>query len=484
MVKKLIILQILLLTFISCKRQQSIKDEQPNIIIIFTDDQGYQDVNCFGSPDIKTPHLDKIAQDGIRLTNFYVAQPVCSASRAALLTGCYPNRVGIHGALFPDHNVGLNISEITIADMLKENGYKTGIFGKWHLGDHPDLLPLNQGFDEYLGTPYSNDMWPVDYYGNQVDTTHRKSFFPQLPLIKNNKKIKEIRTLEDQAQLTTTLTKEAVNFIQKNKENPFFLYFPHPMPHVPLAVSDKFKGKSERGLYGDVIMEIDWSVGQIMKSLKDNGLEENTIVIFISDNGPWLNFGNHAGSALPLREGKGTAFDGGVRVPGIVYYPNKIKPGQTIDIPMMTIDILPTIAEITKSPLPKNVIDGKSVWNIWTGKSTVSPHEAYFFYYHKNELHGVRYNNWKMYFPHRYRTLNGRPGGKNGFPVKYDYNNLSQIELYDLSKDISETTNIAVENPEVVDTIKSLANQMRIELGDALRDQVGKGNRPIGKVEE
>lgn len=469
---------------ISCQKVvKKPKAQPPNIIIIFTDDQGYQDLGCFGSPDIKTPHLDKMAQEGIKLTSFYSAQAVCSASRAALLTGCYPNRLGIHGALFPNSKKGLNPAETTIAEMLQRIGYKTGIFGKWHLGDHADFLPNNHGFDEYLGIPYSNDMWPVDYAGNQVDSTHRKIRFPQLPLIKNKEKIREIRTLEDQGQLTTQLTEGAIDFIQRNKDHPFFLYFPHPMPHVPLAVSQKFKGKSKQGLYGDVIMEIDWSVGQIRKALKDNKLEENTLVIFTSDNGPWLNFGNHAGSAHPLREGKGTALEGGQREPCIIYYPDKIKAGRTIDVPMMTIDILPTLAEVTGAKLPNNKIDGKSIWDIWTGDADQSPQEAYYFYYHKNELHGVRYNNWKMYFPHRYRTLNGRTGGKDGFPVNYDYNTFDQIELYDLSKDISETANVAAENPEVVAEIESLANKMRLELGDHLYDQPGKENRPVGSVE-
>ena len=438
-----------------------------------TDDQGYQDLGSFGSPNIQTPHLDKMAKDGLRLTSFYSAQPICSASRAALLTGCYPNRVGVHGAYPPNSKIGLSLSETTIAEMLKSSGYNTGIFGKWHLGDKSKFMPNNQGFDEYFGIPYSNDMWP--YHPDQG------SHYGPLPLYENRT---IIDTLVNQSSLTTQITERSINFIKKNKKNPFFLYVAHPQPHVPLFVSDKFKGKSKRGLYGDVIMEIDWSVGEILKTLKENSLDENTIVIFTSDNGPWLSYGDHAGSAYPFREGKGTSLEGGQREPCIVYYPKKIKSGRTIDVPMMNIDILPTIAEITKSPLPKSTIDGKSVWDIWTGESAISPQEAYYFYYHTNELHGVRYKNWKMYFPHRYRTLNGRSGGKNGFPVNYEYKTMDEIELYDLSKDISETTNVALENPEVVKIIKSLANNMRTELGDALTNVKGKENRPIGKIEE
>lgn len=471
---RLIIFLIWLLSLISCDRYKTKNNDRPNIIIILTDDQGYQDLGCFGSPDIKTPNLDKMAQNGIRLTNFYAAQAVCSASRAGLLTGCYPNRIGVHGAFMPNSNQGLSLSETTIADMLKANGYKTAIFGKWHLGDNPRFMPNNQGFDQYFGIPYSNDMWPMHPQQGPIFN------FDPLPLFENER---VIDTLIDQSTLTTEITQRSIKFIAENKDNPFFLYVAHPQPHVPLFVSDKFKGKSERGLYGDVIMEIDWSVGQILAALNKHNIDKNTLVIFTSDNGPWLSYGDHAGSAYPLREGKGTALEGGQREPCIIYYPDKLKAGSTIDIPMMNIDILPTIAEITGSVLPAKPIDGKSVWSIWNGSVQESPHEAYFFYYHVNELHGVRYKNWKMYFPHRYRTLNGRPGGKNGIPVNYEYNTINQIELYDLSKDISETMNVAAANPEIISKIKSLADDMRLELGDKLYDQVGKGNRPIGKIE-
>ncbi len=468
----------------SCKpKVAEEKKPAPNVVIVFTDDQGYQDLSCFGSPNIYTPHLDQIAADGLRLTNFYAAQAVCSASRAALLTGCYPNRIGIKGALFPQSKIGINPMETTLAEMLQEQGYKTGIFGKWHLGHLPKFLPNNHGFDEFMGIPYSNDMWPVDYEGNQVDKNHPKAKrYPQLPFFKNFEVVKEIKTLEDQAQLTTELTEAAVDFIERNKDTPFFLYVPHPMPHTPIAVSDKFKGKSGQGRYGDVIMEIDWSVGQIMNKLKEHQLDKNTIFIFTSDNGPWLNFGNHAGSASPLREGKGTAWEGGQREPCVVSYPNGIEGGRVIDTPMMTIDLLPTIAEITGAKLPELKIDGKSVWDIWTGKSNKSPHDAYFFYYKSNELHGVRYNGWKLYFPHTYRSLNGREGGKDGYPVNYDMNEIDEIELYDLKNDISESKNVADQHPKIVLEIKSLADEMRKKLGDKLLNIKGTENRPAGSV--
>jgi len=478
--KKIQLFSILLL-FISCnsleqddKQSTNKNNTKPNVIIIFTDDQGYQDLGCFGSPDIKTPHLDKMAKEGIKLTDFYAAQAVCSASRAGLLTGCYPNRIGIHGAFMPNSKEGLNTDETTIAEMLKENGYQTGIFGKWHLGDNPAFMPTKQGFDTYFGIPYSGDMWPLHPEQGPVFN------FGPLPLYENET---IIDTLTDQSSLTTQITERSVEFISKNKDNPFFLYIAHPQPHVPLYVSDKFKGKSSRGLYGDVIMEIDWSVGQILAALKQYDIVDNTLVIFTSDNGPWLNYGEHSGSALPLREGKGTALEGGQREPCIISYPGKIKPGRILNTPMMAIDILPTVAEITGSKLPKTKIDGKSIWNIWTGKTEQSPHQVYFFYYKVNELHGVRYGKWKLYFPHSYRSLNGREGGKGGLPVNYDNNTIDHIELYDLSKDISETKNVAAQYPEVVAQIEILAINMRVELGDKLNDQNGKENRPVGRIQ-
>lgn len=474
MINKITPFLFLCLGIFSCANNQNVEDKKPNVIIIFTDDQGYQDIGCFGSPDIKTPHLDKMAEEGIKLTDFYAAQAVCSASRAGLLTGCYPNRLGVHGAFMPNSKQGLNLSETTLAEMLKAIDYKTGIFGKWHLGDHPDFMPNNQGFDTYFGIPYSNDMWPLHPQQGPIFD------FGPLPLFENEA---IIDTLTDQSLLTTQITERSVDFIKKNKDNPFFLYIAHPQPHVPLFVSDKFKGKSERGLYGDVIMEIDWSVGQVLATLKENGLDEHTIVIFTSDNGPWLSYGDHAGCAYPLREGKGTALEGGQREPCIIRYPDKLKAGRTIDVPMMAIDILPTIAHITGAELPANKIDGKNVWDIWTGNSDRSPHEAYYFYYHVNELHGIRYGKWKLYFPHRYRTLNGKAGGKDGQPVEYEYNTIDKIELYDLSNDISETRDVADEHPEIVAKIIPLGEKIRAELGDALTEQEGTGNRPIGAIE-
>lgn len=446
----------------------------PNVILIFTDDQGYNDVGVYGATDILTPHLDQMAKEGTILTSYYAAQAVCSASRAGILTGCYPNRIGIHNALGPGNTHGINASETTLAEMLKAKGYATAIFGKWHLGHHKKFLPTRHGFDEWYGIPYSNDMWP--YHPQQGPIFN----FPDLPLYENEK---IIDTLTEQSQLTTQITERSVDFINRNKDNPFFLYVPHPQPHVPLFVSDKFKGKSNRGLYGDVIMEIDWSVGQITEALKANGLEDNTIIIFTSDNGPWLSYGNHAGSAYPLREGKGTAWEGGQREPFIIKYPNGIPAGKIIDEPVMAIDILPTIAEETKANLPKISIDGKSVLSLLKGTSEKGPQEAYFFYYRVNELFGVRYGKWKLYFPHTYRTMGGQELGKDGLPGDYRMVHMEEIELYDVTNDISETTNVASEHPDVVAKIKLMANNMRSRLGDSLLDLEGSETREAGKLE-
>lgn len=449
-------------------------DRPPNVILIFTDDQGYNDVGVFGADDIATPHLDRMAKEGTILTSYYAAQAVCSASRAGILTGCYPNRIGIHNALGPGNTHGINASETTLAEMLKSQGYATAIFGKWHLGHHEKFLPTRHGFDEWFGIPYSNDMWP--YHPQQGPVFN----FPDLPLYENEK---VIDTLEEQSQLTTQITERSIDFINRNKDNPFFLYVPHPQPHVPLFVSDKFKGKSERGLYGDVIMEIDWSVGQINEALKANGLEENTIVIFTSDNGPWLSYGNHAGSAYPLREGKGTAWEGGQREPFIIKYPKGIPAGQVIEEPVMAIDILPTIAEETKASLPDKIIDGKSVLQLLKGKTEKGPQEAYFFYYRVNELFGVRYGKWKLYFPHTYRTMEGQEPAKDGLPSDYRMVTMEEIELYDVENDISETTNVASEHPATVSKIKLLANDMRSRLGDSLLELEGTETREAGKQE-
>jgi arylsulfatase len=480
-----ILFSVIILPLVFLCQCGSEKDQLPNIIIIFTDDQGYSDVGVFGARGFTTPNLDRLASEGMRFTNFYVSQAVCSASRASLMTGCYAERVGIQGALNSWSQFGLNPDEETIAEILKQKDYATGIFGKWHLGHHKEFLPLQQGFDEYLGLPYSNDMWPVDYDGKPITKANPgsnpwKSRYPPLPLIDGDNKISEINTLNDQATLTTLYTKRAVDFIERHKDDPFFLYLPHSMPHVPLGVSDKFKGKSRQGMYGDVIMEIDWSVGEIIKTLKRLDLEKNTLVIYASDNGPWLNYGNHAGSAFPLREGKGTMWEGGARVPCIMRWPGVIPAGTTCKQLAATIDILPTIAAITQSDLPSKRIDGINVLPLLEGKVKKAVRDHYFYYY-AGELIAVRQGNWKLVFPHKYRSYQEVEPGMNGYPGPYNYG-ISGLELYDLDKDISESTNLAADHPRIVKDLTTLAQGAREELGDMLTGVRGKGVREPGRI--
>jgi arylsulfatase A len=459
-------------------------DDLPNIIIIFTDDQGYADVGVYGATGFATPNLDKLASQGVRFTDWYVAQPVCSASRAGLLTGCYPNRIGITGALGPRATHGINASETTLAEICKSKGYATAMFGKWHLGHRKPFLPVHHGFDEYLGTPYSNDMWPWHpAYANLPDAAaKRKEGYPDLPLIKNDEiAIAEIKG-EHQAQFTTMFAEGAVDFINRSAGKPFFLYVAHPMPHVPLFVSDKYAGKSEQGLYGDVISEIDWSVGQIMDALDANNIADNTLIIFTSDNGPWLNYGNHAGSTGPLREGKGTTFDGGVRTPCIMRFPRQIKPGSVATQPAMTIDLLPTIANLIGADLPEHKIDGLDIWPIIVGEpGATNPHDAYFFYYKANDLEAMRMGKWKLHFPHQYRTIIGTTPGKDGTPGPYKYPKTT-VELYNLETDIGEATNVADQYPEIVERMTQLADEMRADLGDNLTKTKASGKRPPGRV--
>lgn len=460
---------IILMITISCSKDKQLPP--PNIIFILTDDLGFQDLSSYGSIITNTPNLDKLASQGALLNSYYSAQAVCSASRAAILTGSYPNRIGFSGALGPNAQVGINSEELLISEMLKDRGYSTAIYGKWHLGDREEFLPTRHGFDDFFGILYSNDMWPYH--------PERPNSYPDLMLYDYET---PIEVLTDQSDLTKRLTEKSIDFIINNKDNPFFLYLAHPQPHVPLFASSAFNGRSENGLYSDVIEEIDHSVGELMKTLKENDLHENTIIVFTSDNGPWLSYGEHAGLTGIFREGKGTTWEGGQRVPCIVWYPNEINPNSIISDPLMGTDWLPTFASLTDGTLSENKIDGKNIWKTLTKQSDKSPHEALFFYYHTNSLHGVRYGDWKMYFPHRYRTLNGRIGKDDGQPIKYEYIDLKEMELYNLNDDPGETTNLYANHPEIVKKIKLLADKKRKEIGDDLKGITGLENRPIGTV--
>ncbi len=445
---------------------------KPNIVVIFCDDMGYGDIGCFGAKGWNTPNIDSIAQKGVKLTDFYVAQPVCSASRCALLTGCYPNRLGISGALFPASNVGLHPDETTLAEICKSVGYQTAMYGKWHLGYQKEFLPANQGFDDYLGYPYSNDMWPSG-------PVRFMKQYPHLPLIEDDEIVAQVR---DQTYMTTWLTERAVRFIGEStkKESPFFLYLAHPQPHVPLYVSPKHKGSSEQGMYGDVIQEIDWSTGEVLAALDKAGVTEDTLVVFTSDNGPWMVYGNHAGGVGPLRGAKGTCWDGGVRVPCVMQWPAKLKAGSVVKTPLMTIDLLPTITKLIGAKLPERKIDGKDAWKVIASEQSEPVQEAYFFWYKKNDLEAMRMGQWKLQFPHKYRDASLAPG-KDGLPGKHG-SGKTGLELYDLEADPGESKDLAAEHPEVVAKMKAFADRKRAELGDNLTKIKGTENRKPGNA--
>jgi len=415
---------------------------KPNFIIIFTDDQGYADVGCFGAEGFETPNLDRMAVEGAKFTDFYAAAPVCSPSRAALLTGCYPMRVSIPRVLFPRDNIGLNPKEVTIADILKSRGYATCCIGKWHLGHLPTFLPTRQGFDYYFGIPYSNDMSPVVLVENE-ETIERKP---------------------DQSQLTRRYTEKAVEFIKKNKDRPFFVYLPHTMPHVPLYVSDKFKGKSKLGLYGDVIMEIDWSVGQILETVQELGIDEETLVIFTSDNGPWLSKGAHGGSAKPLRDGKFATYEGGMREPCIMRWPGKIGAGAVCSEIATTMDFLPTLAKLAGAEVSTDrIIDGKDISALMTDPKAKTPHKA-LFYYFETQLGAVRSGKWKLVLER-----------------KRDNKTIPEA-LYNLEEDIGEQKDLSAEHPDVVGRLRMLVDKIREDIGDSVTGVTGKNVRPAGKV--
>ncbi|MDP6634901.1 MAG: sulfatase-like hydrolase/transferase [Phycisphaerae bacterium] len=433
---------------------------KPNFIIIFIDDQGYQDLGCFGSPNIKTPNIDQMARDGMRFTDFYSAASVCTPSRAALMTGCYPERVGNLGVLFPRNNTGLNPEETTIAKMLKGIGYATACVGKWHLGHLKEFLPTSHGFDSYYGIPYSNDMTiaanmklskDIVLREKQTLETLKKPKRNLVPLMRGEE---VIEYPADQNTLTKRYTQEAIAFIKKNKGGDFFLYMPHTMPHIPLYVSPEFEGKSEAGLYGDCIEEIDWSVGEIIKTLKAEGIDKKTFIVYTSDNGPWNLSGNKTckvkgnknrrigGSALPLRGYKFQKWEGGMREPTVMWWPGRIPSGKECNKLAGTIDILPTLAALSGAKLPEKKIDGKDITLLIEGHSGAkTPHEAYFY-----RTKAVRSGKWK----------------------------LIDNKLFDLSADISESKNLADDNPEIVARLKKLL--------EAHKAEMSKEGRPCGRV--
>ncbi len=444
-------------------------ERKPNIVIIFCDDQGYGDVGCYGAQGFETPNLDRMAREGMRFTDFHASTAVCSASRALVLALGMLVLMSILGALGPNSKIGINENETLLPEILKAEGYTTAIYGKWHLGDAQKFLPVHHGFDDYFGLPYSNDMWPH----HPTAGAH----YPPLPLIEKDT---VIDYLEDQTYLTTWYTDRAVNFIRENAARPFFLYVPHSMPHVPLFVSEKFRGKSKQGMYGDVIMEIDWSAGQILNELKEQGIDDDTLVIFTSDNGPWLSYGDHAGSAGPLREGKGTMFEGGMREPCIMRWPGRIPAGTTCNRLATTMDILPTVTNLAGGTLPGHTIDGVDIGALLMNPEAESPRKVYYCYYGRG-LEAVREGNWKLHFPHAYRTLAGRPGGTGGQPVPYSQETIG-LALFDLDNDIGESNNLAHRHPEIVRRLQAIGDEARQDLGDRLTGVEGSGVREAGRI--
>jgi arylsulfatase len=450
-------------------------EDYTNFIIINLDDVGYGDFSFNGAYGYTTPNIDNLASKGVKFTHFLVAQPISGASRAGLLTGCYPNRIGFSGAPGPNSAYGIHPDEMTMAELLKQKGYNTAIFGKWHLGDAKQFLPLQNGFDEYYGLPYSNDMWP---YHPQQGTMFN---FPDLPTYDGNK---IIGYNTDQTKLTADYTEHSLAFIKKNKNKPFFLYLAHSMPHVPLAVSDKFKGKSEQGLFGDVMMEIDWSVGQILQTLRESGLEEKTLVILTSDNGPWTNYGNHAGSAGGLREAKATTFDGGNRVPCVMYWKGVTQPGFICNKLASSIDLFPTLAVISGASLPQNKIDGVNILPLIKGEKDANPRESFVYYYNKNDLEAVTDGMFKLVFPHKYATYGAYLPGNDGKPGNLASLEITKPELYDLRRDPGERYNVIAQYPEAARKLMRIADEKREDLGDNLTLKSGKNRREPGKTKD
>ena len=461
----------------------------PNVVLIVADDMGWADMACQGATRFKTPHLDRMAAEGTRFTHFYVAQAVCTASRAALLTGCYPNRVGLQGALNHTSRDGIHEDEWLVPEMFRERGYATGGMGKWHLGTTAKFHPMRHGFDEWLGIPYSND-----------NSRHHPSLASEMPPLPFYDGEKVVETDPDQSQFTRRFTARATDFIARNGARPFFLYVPHVMPHVPIFASAEFKGRSGAGLYGDVMEELDWSVGEILAALERHRVAEHTLVVFISDNGPFLSYGEHAGSAAPLREGKLTAFEGGVRVPCIARWPGKVPAGRVCDVPFVAMDWLPTFAELAGGKLSANKIDGRSMKPLLLGRPDAqAPHEAIFLF-SGTELHAVRSGGWKLHLPHPYITVAGEPGrdgkpsnfgrlapasitqsGVAGIATRHGYRvEHLALALFNLRDDPGESRNVAAAHPDVVARMLALCEPVRRELGDSLQHITGAEVRAAG----
>ena len=456
---------LLVLLSIFCQSNSSFCQEKPNFIIIFADDQGYGDLSCFGSKTIKTPNVDRLAKEGRKFTSFMVASPVCTPSRAALLTGCYPKRVGMHQhVLFPASKKGLHPNETTIADHLKSQGYATACFGKWHLGHHPEVLPTSNGFDTYYGIPYSNDMNHPDNKGKPKGGPDGMDILwadPKSTLTKwktplfEDEKIVELPV--DQRTVTRRYTQKAIDFVKANKDKPFFVYLPHSMPHIPLYVPDEVRDPNPKNAYINVIEHIDAEVGRLLNTLDELKLSKNTYVVYTTDNGPWLQFKHHGGSAGPLRAGKGTTFEGGQRVPCLIRGPG-IPAGTVCGELMGTIDMLPTIAAITGKDLNGDKkIDGMNMSDLWMGKTETSPRKEFVHYTSQGTIEGLRQDDWKLLVK-KPRRRNQKKGVKRKQPLK------EQIHLFNLKDDVGEQNNLAESKPEIVAKLRKRMTDLDAEI--------------------
>ena len=450
--------------------------DKPNFIVIFTDDQGYADLSCFGSKNIKTPHIDRMAKEGLKLTSFMVASPVCTPSRAALLTGSYPKRVGLHeGVLFPDSTTGLNPKEHTIAKHLKAAGYATGMFGKWHLGHLPETLPTRHGFDEFFGIPYSNDMnhGPDEHEGGKMLWSERKDELwtdQETAVTKWNTPLMEgekiVELPADQRTISRRFTDRAIDFIRRNKEKPFFVYLPHAMPHVPLYVPEDVYDPNPENAYKNVIEHLDAETGKLLDALREMKLDQNTYVIFTSDNGPWTCLGNHAGSALPLKGYKGRTDEGGMRVPCVIWAPGRIPAKSVSNDLATTLDLLPTIAKLSGAKLPASLKhDGVDLSGFLADPTSKSPRNEFLYYSKKGPVQGLRQGDWKLLRKVKHRKK-GEP--EHVGPPIYVHS------LYNLATDLSEENNLAEEHPERVEAMVKRLLELDAEIAENARPVWGK----------
>ncbi|MEI7954385.1 MAG: sulfatase [Verrucomicrobiota bacterium] len=446
-------------------------DRKPNIILILIDDMGYGDVGAFGSTKNRTPNIDRMAREGMKLTSFYAA-PVCTPSRAQVLTGCYAKRVSLPDVIFPACPIGISAKERTVAELLKDAGYATMCIGKWHVGDQAEFLPTKHGFDHYFGLPYSNDMGGSETGPLPAGTKRKGS--PPLPLVRDDKVIETVSPPE-QDRLTERYTDEAVKFITDNQSKPFFLYLPHTAVHVPIHPGDKFKGHSSNGSYGDWVEEVDWSVGKILDTLHELKLADNTLLIFTSDNGPWLTQGKNGGTAGPLRGGKGGTFEGGMREPTIAWWPGHVPAASSCDAVAGNIDLLPTFASLGGAGLPEGVkLDGRDLTQVLLGKSQQSPREAHY-YFSSNRLEAVRSGPWKLAIVRQSENMGGGQN-KPGTPAAE-----FTPTLYNLDTDIGEQHDVAAEHPEEIERLQKFVAAMDADLG---LKKPGPGVRPPGRVQD